>query len=155
MHLVQSTRPRKETVTACLLAWTMGMWWELFSKISQIIGQFGTNELLGIWNISSWAISTHFVLEFPSQAFLNFQGFNFGNFPFNLVYNSILFSSPLVLLSNLDLRGFCLRGLYFVSPHNRVNWGMPVINHYFYKKGIKWLYIWGWNMNLGWKKLGI
>ena len=33
------------------------------------------------------------------------------------VYNSILFSSPLVLLSNLDLRGFCFLGFIFVSPH--------------------------------------
>ena len=36
------------------------------------------------------------------QAFLDFR-----NFWLTAVYNSIQFSSPLVLLSNLDLRGFC------------------------------------------------
>ena len=39
--------------------------------------------------------------------FLDFRGFDFRNFWFTAVYNSILFSSSLVLLSNLDLRGFC------------------------------------------------
>ena len=34
------------------------------------------------------------------QAFLDFSGFNFSGFEPNAVYNSILFSSPLVLLSN-------------------------------------------------------
>jgi hypothetical protein len=51
------------------------------------------------------------------QAFLDFRGFDFRNFLFNAAYNSILFSSPLVLLSNLDLCGFCFRGFLFVSPH--------------------------------------
>ena len=50
------------------------------------------------------------------QAFLDFCGFDFRDFQFNKINNSILFSSPLVLLSNLDLRGFCFRGFYFVSP---------------------------------------
>ena len=60
------------------------------------------------------------------QAFLDFRGFDFRDFQFNAVYNSILFSSPLVLLSNLDLRGFCFLG-FFVCPHiNSVNGGMPV-----------------------------
>ena len=58
------------------------------------------------------------------QAFLNFRGFDFLDFRFNAVYNSILFSSPLVLLSNLNLR-FCFR--FFLCPHiNSVNRGMPV-----------------------------
>ena len=35
------------------------------------------------------------------QAFLDFR-----NFPFNLVYNSILVSSPLVLVNNLNLWDF-------------------------------------------------
>jgi hypothetical protein len=47
----------------------------------------------------------------------DFRGFDFRDFRFNAVCNSILFSSPLVLLSNLDLRGFCFRGFCFVSPH--------------------------------------
>ena len=51
------------------------------------------------------------------QAFLDFCGFDFRDFWFNAVYNYILFSSPLVLLSNLYLCGFCFRGFYFVSPH--------------------------------------
>ena len=51
------------------------------------------------------------------QAFLDFRGFDVHDFQFNAVYNSILFSSPLVLLSNLDLHGFCFRGFSFVSPH--------------------------------------
>ena len=55
------------------------------------------------------------------QAFLDFHGFRI-----TAVYNSILISSPLVLLSNLDLRGFCFR--FFMCPYiNRVNPGMPVL----------------------------
>ena len=38
------------------------------------------------------------------------------SFPGFLIYNSILFSSPLVLLSNLDLHGFSFR-VFFLSPH--------------------------------------
>ena len=59
----------------------------------------------------------HQVCRFLIQAFLDFFGFDFCGFRFTAVYNSILFSSPLVLLSNLDLRGFCFRGFSFVSPH--------------------------------------
>jgi hypothetical protein len=56
------------------------------------------------------------------QVFLNFRGFDFRDVQFNAVYNSILFSSPLVLLSNLDLR------IFFVCHHfNSVNRGMPVV----------------------------
>ena len=47
------------------------------------------------------------------QAFLDFRGFDFRNFGFTAVYNSIIFPSPLVLLGNLDLRGFCFRGFIF------------------------------------------
>ena len=46
------------------------------------------------------------------QAFLDFHGFDFRDFQFNADYNSILFSSPLVLLSNLDLRCFCFLGFF-------------------------------------------
>ena len=35
---------------------------------------------------------------FVKQAFLDFHGFDFPNFQFNVVYNSILFFSLLVLL---------------------------------------------------------
>ena len=51
------------------------------------------------------------------QAFLDFRSFDFRDFWFNAVYNSILFSSPLVLLSNLDLRGFPFPRFFYVSPH--------------------------------------
>ena len=51
------------------------------------------------------------------KPFLDFHGFDFIDFLFTAIYNSILFSSPLVLLSNLDLRSFCFRGFIFVSPH--------------------------------------
>ena len=56
-------------------------------------------------------------LKITIQAFLDFRGFDFRNIQFNEVYNSILSSSPLVLLSNLDLCSFCFRGFFFVSPH--------------------------------------
>ena len=60
------------------------------------------------------------------QAFLDFRGFDFRDFGFNVVYNSILFSSPSVLLSNLDFSGFCFRG-FILCPHiNSVNQGMHV-----------------------------
>ena len=61
------------------------------------------------------------------QAFLDFRGFDFRGFRFTAVYNSILFSSPLVLLSNLDL---CVFGsAFFLCPHiNSVNRGMPVLS---------------------------
>ena len=64
-------------------------------------------------------------IEFISsmQAFLDFRVLDFCSFRFTAVYNSILFSFPLVLLSNLDLRGFCFRGFLFISSINR---GMPV-----------------------------
>ena len=60
------------------------------------------------------------------QAFLNFRGFDFRDFLFSTVHNSILFSSPLVLVSNLDLCGFC-SAAFILCPHiNSVNPGMPV-----------------------------
>ena len=44
--------------------------------------------------------------KFQVPAFLDFRCFYFRNFRFHPVYNSTLFSSPLVLLSNLDFRSF-------------------------------------------------
>ena len=60
--------------------------------------------------------------------------FDFCNFQFNEVYNLILFSYPLVLLSNLNLRGF--RYLcFFMCPHIKsVNQGMPVLIKRFTKR---------------------
>ena len=51
------------------------------------------------------------------QAFLDFRGLDFRDFRFNAVYNYILFSSPLVLLSNLDFPGFHFPRFFYVSPH--------------------------------------
>ena len=51
------------------------------------------------------------------QAFLDFRGFDFRDFRFTVVYDSIPFFPPLVLLSNFDLHGFCFRVFFFVSPH--------------------------------------
>ena len=51
------------------------------------------------------------------QAFHDFHGFDFCNFQFNEVYNSILSSSPLVLQSNLGTCGFCSPWFFYVSPH--------------------------------------
>ena len=57
------------------------------------------------------------------QSFLKFHGFNFQDFLFTMVYDSILFSFPLVLLSSLNLRGVCFWGFIFVSPHWQRKWG--------------------------------
>jgi len=62
------------------------------------------------------------------QAFLDFRGFNFRDFLFNLVYNFIVFFSPLVLLlSNLDLWGFRLPQFFICPLINSINRGMPVL----------------------------
>ena len=66
------------------------------------------------------------------QAFLHFRGFDFHYFWFTAVYDSILFSSPVVLLSNLDLHSFCFH--FFLCPHiNRINRGMPVYVENFFR----------------------
>ena len=54
---------------------------------------------------------------FEIQAFIDFRSFEFRNFWFTVVYNSILFSFPLVLLSSLDLRGIHFPRFVYVSPH--------------------------------------
>ena len=51
------------------------------------------------------------------QAFLDFHSFDFRNYRFTVVYNSILFSSLLLLLSNLGLCRFCFSRYFYVSPH--------------------------------------
>ena len=72
-----------------------------------------------IWNLKEFLVKFFW-------AFLDFRGFNFRNFWFTAVYNSILFSSPLVLLSNLDLR-VSASAVFHLGPHiNSVNRGMPV-----------------------------
>ena len=61
------------------------------------------------------------------QTFLDFRGFDFCGFRFNAVYNSILFSSPLVLITNLDFRGFASPVFLFCPHINCVNRGMPLL----------------------------
>ena len=73
------------------------------------------------------------------QAFLDFR-----NFRFNVVYNSIIFSSPLVLLSNLDLRRFWF-SRFFMCPHiNSVKRGMPVFPCLNYYVKVFALLFWFW-----------
>ena len=62
------------------------------------------------------------------QVFLDFRSFDICNFQFTAVYNSIIFSSSLVLLSNFDLRGFYFRIFCMCPDINSVNQGMPVFS---------------------------
>ena len=75
--------------------------------------------------IESYFVGIHIWVLNRLQAFLDFRGFDFCNFWFNAAYNSILFSSPLVLKSNLDLRGFYFRG-FLGGLHINSNRGMPL-----------------------------
>ena len=70
------------------------------------------DDCLIVWQLHDDCMTTAWLL-----AYLDFHGFDFRNFQFPGVDNSILFSSSLVLLTNLDLRGFRFRGLFCVSPH--------------------------------------
>ena len=77
------------------------------------------------------------------QAFLNFHGFDIHDFQFTAIYNSILFFSPLVLLSKLDLQGFRFPHLFMCPLNNSVNRGIPVLssekhNIYFVMLRIWW-----------------
>ena len=87
------------------------------------VSTFLGEKTLNSWNNNFWLKFDSrkryifFSVQFHIQAFLNFRGFDFHDFRFTTVYNSILFSSPLVLLSNLDLHGFCFCAITFVSPH--------------------------------------
>ena len=57
------------------------------------------------------------------QAFLNFHCFNFLDFQFSAVYDSILFFSPLVTL----IYAVFASAVFLLCPHiNSVNRGMPV-----------------------------
>ena len=73
-------------------------------------GESNPNKVM---NIGAEPNEVYFVI----QAFLDFRSFDFRNFQFNAVYNSFLFSFRLVLISNIDLQGFCFSGFLFVSPH--------------------------------------
>ena len=66
-------------------------------------------------SISAVSISTISI-----SAILIIRDFDFRDSQFNAVYNSVIFSSPLVLhttFSNLDLPGFCFHSFFYVSPH--------------------------------------
>ena len=113
-----------------------------------ISNSFMVKKRLEIFRIFSASLSKGFnfvtvslynVYRYNVHAFLNFRGFDFHDFDFrdfdyrdfdfrdsqfNAVYNSVIFSSPLVLhttFSNLDLPGFCFHS-FFMCPHiNSVN----------------------------------
>ena len=92
------------------------------------------------------------VLSTFNQFFLLQPFLDFLDFWFNVVYNSIIFSSALVLLSNLDLRSFFFC-CFFLCPHiNSVNRGMPVLDsdHLFYDKNLKFLIIFSWAQDVYW-----
>ena len=58
-----------------------------------------------------------FISRRSVQAYLDFHGFCFCDFRFNMGHNSILFSSPLVLLlSNLDIRSFSFPMFFLCFP---------------------------------------
>ena len=82
---------------------------------------FSNSVMLNLINLFS-----HLVQNYQKQAFLYFCGFDFRNFGLSAVYNSILFSSPLVLLSNLNLRGFLFPRFFMCPQIKSINWGMPV-----------------------------
>ena len=72
-------------------------------------GESNPNKVM---NIQAEPNEVYFVI----QAFLDFRGFDFCNFQFNAVYDSILFSSPLVLLSNLNLCDICFQRFFLCVP---------------------------------------
>ena len=85
----------------------------------------------GLWKNGLWRVQKDYLhlqispidLDFMSvqAVLLNFRCFDFCDFWFNAVYNAILYSFPLVLLSSLDLGSFCFLR-FFMSPHiNSVN----------------------------------
>ena len=93
--------------------------------IQENISMHCNGEKQQLWGILKIVINSNIN---HIQAFLDFHSFDFCNFRFTAVYNSILFSSPLVLLSNLDYVVFA-SAVFYLCPHiNSVNWGMPVLS---------------------------
>ena len=73
-----------------------------------------------LWNLGNIDITRYI------QAFLDFRGFDFCNFWINAGYNSIPFSSSLILLSTSIYTVFAFRG-FSMCPHiNSVNLEMSV-----------------------------
>ena len=63
------------------------------------------------------------------QILIDFHGLDFRDIPFKAVYNSILFSSPLVRKATLIYTVFAFYSL-FVCPHiNSVNQKMPAVSN--------------------------
>ena len=83
-----------------------------------------TRNIISTEKLHKWLQLQFF--KYYLQAFLDFCGFDFTDFRFNVVYNSIQLSSPLVLLSNRDLRCFRFPRFFYVSHINSINRGMPV-----------------------------
>ena len=91
-------------------------------------GQFISKCLFGVFNSPKKRTKTILI---KVQGLHNFRSFNFSNFQINVVYNSNLFSSPLVVLSNLDLRGFLLSAFILCVPTSRNAWTIVVNSNFF------------------------
>ena len=79
-------------------------------------GQLISKCLFGVFNSPKRWTKTIWI---EVQGFHDFCSFNFCKFQIKVVYNSILCSSPLVVLSNLDLRGFLLSAFILCVPTSR------------------------------------
>ena len=70
-------------------------------------------------------ISGPLVMKYQTNTGIpQFPGFRIRNYRFNAVYNSILFSSPLVLLLVTSIYAVFASTILFLCPH--INRGMPV-----------------------------
>ena len=93
--------------------------WAATFDIWDMIADYQIIQIFILTAPKNWFTLLLWCFLFIIQAFLDFCSFNFCNFWFTPVYNSILFSSPLVLLSNLNLRGFCFSMFFFVQRKSR------------------------------------
>ena len=84
----------------------------IFTDFMRIQLSVEANFRKKICDLNARSIFESPICKFPIQAFL---GFDFRNF--TAVYSSNQFSSPLVLLSNYNLNGFCFHVFLYVSPH--------------------------------------
>ena len=104
----------QHNILVCTTIWELHWAEKVFSFMTSLHTQI-RSFLGGVRSIPFWWEEvSHF--RYAIEAFLDFGGFNFCNFRFNAVYNSILFSSLIVQLSNLDLPGFCFH-VFYVPPH--------------------------------------
>ena len=90
-------------------------------KLTKTLTGYTQDEITKHVNPPAETLSMYIV-----QASFDFCGFDFFGIQFTATYDPILFSSPLVLQSNLNLRSFGFRAAC-VCPHiNSINGGMPV-----------------------------